>query len=239
MQSNHNIEKEKMYRSSGLYILTFLMLFLCSFSVNGQDSPPVQPYKYDMRVNGLIPHPMSNNGFTGTFIGLFTFSGSINTQLFDNFYAGVYYANSMFNVPTDKLVASNGYRISTALQMNCMGLNLGHDYYFSSNGLLSTSISLGEDYSKYNGIETITPVKITDNYTAAFANATCSIIWLLEEHMGIGFQVDYTYVAHEFNPYDVALNQFKGYSGNDLKGNTSYLEFGFNVYLGIVKKKKK
>ncbi|MBI2270533.1 MAG: autotransporter outer membrane beta-barrel domain-containing protein [Bacteroidetes bacterium] len=209
---------------------------LACFSVKAQITEGI--YRFDTRINGLVPHPLSNKAFKSTFIGVYSVSGSQNVQLFKNFYAGICGGNSLYKIPTNKLVAGNGYRLSNQFQLNWAGLNIGYDYYFTPHGFLSTSISIGQSFGKFSSIQTITPATIKDEFNTAYLQITENINFILEDHFGIGFLVSYTYINHSFDPADIALDQFKHYESGDMNGAVSHLEVGFNLYFGYVKKKK-
>lgn len=195
-------------------------------------------FRFDTRINGLVPHPLSNKAFRNTFIGVYTVSGSQNVQLFKNFFVGICGSNSLFKIPTNKAVASNGYRLSNLFQLNSAGLNIGYDHYIVPQVFLSTSISIGQSFGLYTSIQTVNPVPIKDKFSAGYIQIMSNINFILEDHFGIGFLVSYTYVNYAFNPYDIALNQFKGYADSDLIGGIGRFEVGFNLYFGYVKKKE-
>jgi hypothetical protein len=195
-------------------------------------------YRLDTRINGMVPHPLANKALSKTFVGVYSVSGSENIQLFKNFFVGFCGSNSLYKIPTNKGVSVNGYRLSDLFQLNSAGLNVGYDYYFSPKGFLTTAISLGQSFGKFTAIEMYTPVPVNAKFSAGYIQLTENLNFILEDHMGIGFLISYTYVNYSFNPYDIALDQFKGYTSGDLDGAIQVFEVGFNLYFGYVKKKK-
>lgn len=217
-------------------LLFIFCVVLNSLAIQAQEFG--SKFRLDTRINGLVPHPLSNKALTNTFVGVYTVSGSENIHLFREFFVGIHGENSVYKVPTNKIVATNGYRLSDLFQLNSVGLNVGYDYYFSATGFLSTSVSLGESFGKFTAIEMVKPVPVNNTFNAGYVQVTSNINFTLEDHMGIGFLVSYTYVNYSFNPYDIALNQFRGYSDSDVKGAISHIEVGFNLFFAYVKKNK-
>lgn len=219
-----------MKRTACILFLTFLSLFAFA----QYDAV----YRMDTRINGLVPHPVTNKAFRKTFVGVYAVSGSQNIQLFQNFYAGISGSNSIYKIPTNKIVDVKGYRLSDIFQLNSFGLNIGYDYYFSEKKFLSTSISVGQAFGKFTAVEMTIPVPINTQFSSGYVQLSENINFIIEDHMGLGFVLSYTMLNYSFNPYDIALNQFKGYSSGDLEGAIGHFELGFNMYFGYVKKKK-
>ena len=212
-------------------------MFLCftCFYANAQFIE--NPFRLDTRINVLVPHPISNKAFRNTFIGVYSISGSQNLQVFKNLYVGVFGGTSLYKIPTNKAVASNGYKLSNLFQLNSAGLNIGYNYYVTPLVFFSNSLSIGQSFGTFTSIQTVTPVTIKDKFNAPYFHIASNINFVLEDHFGIGFLISYTYVNYSFNPYDIALNQFKSYTESDLGGGMSRIEVGFNLYFGYLKKK--
>ncbi len=218
-------------------------LFLLSIALKGQETDSYSsPFLLDTRINLLAPHPLGNAAFMNTFNGVYTVSGSENVHLFQNFYVGICGGNSLYQVPQYTLVSGAGVNttnyINTLCQMNFIGLNLGHDYYFAPKGFLSSAISVGQNFSKFTDVQYVTKVPIEPLFSAAYVQVSGGIHFVVEDQMGLGFTISYLYINHQFNPDDIALNQYKGYGAGDSKGNISAFEVGFTIYLGYVKKKR-
>ncbi len=226
-----------------------VVLILIGFlSANGQEEDSYHaPFRFNDYVECLVPSPVTNTAFRNSFVGIYTLNGSANVMLFQNFYIGICGSNSLYKVPTNKVIstsvnAAGGYDLSDLYQVNSGGLNLGHAYYFSPGNFLTTSIAVGPSFSKFTEVQIAVPVvppaELNKTFNAIFVQAACGIQFSVEDHFGLGFSVSYTMLNHAFNPNDIALNQFASYSAAEAKGNMSFVELGFSVYFGYVKKKK-
>ncbi len=214
-----------------------IVFFVCHIS-HGLNAQFIEgDHRFNTRIGGLVPHPISSKGFKNTFIGVYSVSGSQNVHLFKNFYAGICGSNTLYKIPTNKLVSSNGYKLDHMFQLNSAGVNVGYDYYFSPTGFLSTTITVGQCFGKFTSLQTITPTIIHDKFQSSYIQLSSNINFIIEDHFGIGFILSYTYVNYAFNPYDIALNQFKSYKESELQAAISFFEAGFNIYFGYGKRK--
>jgi hypothetical protein len=224
------------------YLLA-VFLILNVLSIKGQDAENYSPlYRLDTRINILAPHPLTDAAFNNTFNGVYTVNVSENIHLFQGFYVGVCVGNSLYQVPQYSLVSGSGVNttnyINTMCQLTSFGLDLGYDYYFSPKGYLSPAMSIGESFGKFTSIQMVNPVPIEPTFNAPYVQVSCGLNFLIEHQVGLGFTLSFSYLNHNFNPYDIALNQYKAYSSGDIKGNISFFELGFTIYIGYLEKKK-
>ena len=226
---------------------TFLLIFCVFLSVlqpafsqiiGDEANNNHHPYIQSATIDLLAPRFLQNSDLKHTFDGIYSIHGALNYFLSNNYFLGITLSNSLFRVPPNTYFYNNNSILSTSLQVNSVGLNLGHDNFFSKIGFLSTVISIGESNLKYNYLAEPTPVPIQPNVNAPYAQFSTSMNFMVESHVAIGILIRYTYVDYNFDPSTVALNQVIPYASNVSKGNTGILELGFSIYTGFIKKKK-
>jgi len=227
-----------------IFFFIWFLILVVSVSKAQEDEVYYSHFRLETRINVLAPRALSNKAFNSTFNGIYTVSGSENIHLFQGFYVGICGGNSLYQVPEYSVVSGPAVNnatpyINTSCEMNFLGLNIGRDYYFSPKSFLSTAISIGQNYTKFTDVEYVNKVPISATFNTVFIELSTGINFGVEDHAGIGFMVDYIYLNHQFNPGDIALNQYIGYGPGSANGNISLLEFGFVVHLEYLKRKVK
>jgi hypothetical protein len=229
-------------------ILIFLFSFF-SFAAIAQDEeegpgPEVDnhldhvmhsPYRLSVRVNTLIPHPVSNGAFRRSFNGVYDLTGSVNLEVFQGFNVGVMYKNALFITPANKIPGLN-----TKEQYNAAGLRLGYDYYVTRIAVFSGCLNVGQCYMKSEDVIVLQPSPYIQQYDQGFyIEPEVALSFYTEDNFAIGFNVSYEIITNQFNPYALALEQHNSYSASDLNGYTQNFSIGFHFVYTFWKKGKK
>lgn len=177
------------------------------------------------RLNVSIPHPVSNEAFRNSFVGVFDVTGNVNFEIFGGFTAGLYYQNSIYKTPANKVRGLN-----TIARFNNAGLRLGMDAFKSKITLLSGGLTAGTSFIDYLNVVCKTETSSLEKSTKSiFFQPDVSISFFVEDQFAIGVQVAYNINLNEFDPQKICLDQHKPYGEGEEIGITQTLNFGFGL----------
>lgn len=225
------------------------MLLLCfscpAFCQEGEpavqasaDEPPAVPksyYVFSPRVSVTVPHPMANASFKKSFVGIYEISGGLNAYLVKGLFFGVTYKNALLKITENKIADYNA-----SMYINNAAGKLGADVYVGDKNrvIYSASIAVGQNWTRYSGLVAKDPNRVIPNtYTCTYYEPEMNLFFLIESNFGIGATVSYSIFNKNFDPYELALNDWTQFSRNT-SGNTQYLSFGFGFYYSLWRKKK-
>jgi hypothetical protein len=230
------------------YII-FLFLTLSSFVVNAQDEDTlaivtpdidaIQPrqrthYLFTTRVSVTVPHPMGNSSFKKTFAGIYEVNAGLNLHFYKGVYAGVSFKNNLLRIDPKKIPNYNA-----GMVMNCAAVRIGNDFYLNekNTGLMSVSIAAGQNSTSYHSLSSKDPNKHPEitGFKSLYFEPEASLFLYVEPNFALGLSATYTVIKRTFDPYELCLNDWTGYSKNN-SGPTRYLSFGFGLYYGFTRK---
>lgn len=230
-------------------IIYFSLLLLCFpfrlLSQEGEspappasDETPAAPkryYVFSPRVSVTVPHPMANSSFKKSFVGIYEVSSGLNTYLIKGVFLGATYKNALLKITENKIADYNA-----SMYINNFAGKLGADVYIGEKNkvIYSASVAVGQNWTRYSGLVAKDPNRvIPDSYTCTYYEPEMNLFFLIESNFGIGVTVSYSIFSKNFDPYELALNDWTQFSRNT-SGNTQYFSFGFGFYYSLWQKKK-
>jgi hypothetical protein len=204
-----------------------------------QEEPAPSPKRYYVlspRVSVTVPHPMGNASFKQSFVGIYEASAGLNIYLIKGVFIGATYKNGLLKITENKIADYNA-----SMYINNAGARVGADMYLGERNrvIYSASVTAGQNWTRYTGLVAKDPSKvIPTSYICTYYEPEMSIFFLIESNFGIGATVGYSIFNENFDPYELALNDWTQFS-KDVTGNTQYMSFGFGFYYSIWKKKGK
>lgn len=225
--------------------LFILFLFCLPAVSDAQEDPPVvvledapvvpkRYYVFSPRVSVTVPHPMANASFKKSFVGIYEASAGLNVYFFRGLFLGGMYKNGLLKITENKIADYNA-----SMSINNVGGKIGTDLYVGEKNrvIFSASLTLGQNWTKYSGLVSKEPGRvIPDSYTTRYVEPEMNLFFLIESNFGIGATVSYSVFKKNFDPYELALNDWTQFSRNN-SGSTQYLSFGFGFYYSLWQKK--
>jgi hypothetical protein len=133
----------------------------------------------------------------------------------------------------------NDYNASMAI--NNAGGKIGADLYLGDKNriIYSAALTVGQNWTKYSGIVAKDKNRILPtSFSCTYYEPEMNLFFLIESNFGIGATISYTVFNKNFDPYELALNDWTQFSKNSA-GNTQFLSFGFGFYYSLLQKKSK
>ncbi len=241
--------KKILLKNFFIYCFLFLSVIYSS-ALLGQEEPivsvpsqtseipslPKQYYFLSPRVSVTVPHPMSNKAFKKCFVGIYEVSGGLNFMYYKGLFIGASYKNGLLKITENKITDFNA-----SMKINNVALKLGVDSYLGENNrvVFSSAISVGQNWTKYLGLHTKDQTKhpALTEYQSIFVEPEINLFFLVESNFGIGATLAYSIFDKNFDPYELALNDWTSFQ-NIKPGSTTYLSFGFGFYYSLIAKKK-
>lgn len=235
-----------------IYFSIMLLAFI-SFNAFAQEEPnpsetliieapsqrQKQNYLYSPRVSITVPHPIGNEAFKKSFVGIYEAGAGLNLMLYKRFFAGITFKNGLLKITENKIPDYNAN-----MSFNKIGANIGSDVYLGSKNsiLFSASLSFGQINTKYSEFKCKVPNKtpIINGFRSKYLEPEINIYFLTETEteIGIGFTIAYSLIERNFDPYELCLNDWTQFSKNNI-GSINYFSFGFGLYYGFAKKTRK
>jgi hypothetical protein len=224
------------YLFSILFILSSLSLTAQEDSTSTDTSAIstnlIQPRANDLfttRLSFTVPNPASNSAFRKSFIGIYQANISMNMALYKSLFIGVAFSDALLQV--DKNVIPNTtYAKQPHVNFYNAAVKLGGNFHIGDKNrlILSADISVGLSSIKYSDFKPkdLTKTIAVTNFKSPYAELGLGMVFLVEPHWGFGPTVGYTLIQRTFNPYELYLNDWSGYS-NSNSGATQYFSFGF------------
>lgn len=216
----------------------FLCLLFLPLLVSAQKPDEQLPYRMNMKLEGSVPHGLSNKAFRRSFTGVYEIQLSTSVELFSGFSLGVAYRNALWNTPDNKIQG-----INTNMQTNGVGLQLGYDKRLTRTAFACASLTAGRAFTRFTGLVYETdsalaadPVGVVDSYTYNYAELRIGTYFFTEGNFAIGLNTGVTFTNFGFDPYKLELDQHKAYIDSDLNGNVVQLNLGIHVLFGFIKK---
>jgi hypothetical protein len=201
------------------------------------DEPAPEPKRYYVlspRVSVTVPHPMGNASFKQSFVGIYEASGGLNLYLYKGLFIGGTYKNGLLKITENKIADFNA-----SMYINNAGARLGADMYLGDRNrvIYSASLTVGQNWTRYSGLVAKDQSRVLpSSYSCTYYEPEMSLFFLIESNFGIGATIGYSIFNENFDPYELALNDWTKFS-KDVTGNTQYLSFGFGFYYSLIRKK--
>ena len=190
-------------------------------------------YLFSPRLSVLVPHPTDNASFKKTFTGLYELNAGMNVMLYQGIYAGITFKNAELTITPNKIPDYDA-----SMQVYSFAFKSGSDFYVGerNNMIFSAALSVGQNNTLFESIKTKVPSEhpIT-GFKSAYVEPEISLYFLIEEDFGIGATVSYSFIQHNFDPYQLYLNEWAPYDRSN-SGPTQCISFGFGFYYGFSKR---
>ncbi|MCU0434314.1 MAG: hypothetical protein MUC87_12730 [Bacteroidia bacterium] len=216
----------------------FLLCFVwLPFSAFAQKPDEQVPYRMNVKLEGGVPHGLSNKAFRRSFTGVYEIQFSTSVEIFSGFSLGAAYRNTLWNTPDNKIQG-----INTNMQTNGIGLRLGYDKRLTRTAFVFGSLTAGRAFTRFTGLiyETDSLLAasggVVDAYTYNYGELQAGVYFYTEGNFAIGLNTGITFTNFGFDPYKLALDQHKPYIDSDLNGNVVQLNLGIHVLFGFIKK---
>ena len=232
------------------YIL-FLLFFLVSFTSLAQDEPDPseirladesaprqkQYYLFSPRLSVVVPHPLGNQAFKKSFVGIYEVHAGLNVMIYKGLYAGITFKNGLLKITENKIPDLNA-----DMSINNAGFKVGNDFYVGSknNMVLSAAVTMGQNNTKYAAFKskTLNETPLISGFKSSYIEPEVNLFFLTEANFGIGATLTYSVIKRNFDPYELCLDEWAQF-GSDNMSPIRYISFGFGFYYGFSKKAKK
>lgn len=236
----------KPFRFFILFVFSFCLIDLSAQedetpvpSVKTTDDPAPAKKQYfflSPRMSVTVPHPTSNRSFKKSFVGIYEVSGGMNVFLYKGLFLGVSGKTGLLKITENKIADYNA-----SMSFNQAGGKIGGDFYVGeqNKAVFSSAVSFGKNWTKYSGLkhkDPAHPPKIT-SFNTTYFEPEINIFFLIEANFGIGATVSYTVFNTNFDPYDLALNEYTKFD-DDNTGSTQFYSFGLGFYYSLINRKK-
>lgn len=237
-------------RKHCIYLL-FLLFVLVSYTSIAQDepdqfetkiieeSPPRQKqyYLFSPRVSVTVPHPMGNQSFKKSFVGIYEVNAGLNVMIYKGLFVGGAFKNGLLKITENKIPDLNA-----DMAINNAAIKIGSDFYVNSKNtmLLSAALSVGQNNTKYSSFKckSLNQHPIIKGFKSSYFEPEVNLFFLTEANFGIGATLTYSVIKRNFDPYELCLDEWAQF-GKDNSGPIRYISFGFGFYYGFSKKTKK
>lgn len=211
-----------------------ILLFFCGCIKAQEDQKPLP--RFSVRANVSIPKVTSSKAFRTSFLGLYEANASFNVRLFSNFFIGVGYKNALFK--------SQSYfqqkNLYTKMQVHNGFLRVGYDRFYAEHSFATFALNMGYNFNKYTNLNPkydSLAHSYPAQYSGPYLQPEIGLYFLVEDNFALGAHVGYNYNFSHFDPSLPYLDKWLDYSNISNSWNTSWINFGFGFYYGLVRKK--
>ncbi len=192
----------------------------------------IQPRANDLftaRLSITVPNPTSNSAFRKSFIGIYQANFSVNMALYKSLYIGVAFSDALLQVDKN-IVTNTTYAKQPHVKFLNSAVKLGGNFYVGDKNrwILSADVVIGLSIIKFTDFanKDYTKTIAVTNFKSPYTELGLGMVFLVESRWGFGPTVNYTFIQRAFNPSELYLNDWSGYSNNNA-GTTQYFSFGF------------
>lgn len=204
-----------------------------------EESPPRQKqyYLFSPRVSVTVPHPLGNQSFKKSFVGIYEVNAGLNLMLYKGLFAGFTFKNGLLKITENKIPDYNAN-----MSINNTAFKFGSDFYVTNknNMILSVALALGQTNTKYSSFKCKDPNKqpLIKGFKSSYIEPEVNLFFLTEDHFGIGATLTYSTINRNFDPYELCLDEWAQFGRNN-SDPIRYISFGFGIYYGFSKKQPK
>lgn len=198
--------------------LFFVLLFISGTGCLAQSVP----IKASIRSEAGIPAALGNKIFKSTFAGVYSLSINPNYHLTNSLFVGPVATYRRFRVVPRKLAD-----IRTVFDQFSYGLRVGYAHFYSDYASVGISFQAQMEQGHFFRV----PCVGKDNYKySSFSYAPQLFVnFLADVNFMLGATLSTTFEQHAFDPYAICLESARPILAEELKGNSSYLAFGFSL----------
>lgn len=219
-----------------LLLIVFALLLLSDL-LPAQPPTEVLPYRMFVRLEGNVPHGLSNKAFRRSFTGVYDAQLATGVEVFAGFSIGAAFRNSLWKTPDNKIPGLN-----TQMHCNSIGLRLGYDKRISRTAVAYASLTVGQTFARFTGLAFDQGTSqadlnsVVDQYRYNAIEPQIGAYFYTEGNFAIGLQAGVVFTNFNFDPYKLLLDQQKAYIESDLDGNLAQFNIGIHIQFGFLKK---
>ncbi len=188
--------------------------------------------RFSLRLNAGVPNPTTNQVFQQKFIGIYEANLAFNINLSKLFFVGVGFKNGLLSI-TNRIQ----YGVNTKMQMNTAFVKVGCNYFHSSKVFSTFYLNMGYNKSMFASVVCPKGHQPDPHWEAAVIEPGYSINFYAEDNLTLGFYTSFNYMNRRFDPEQVCLQDLTSLKGLNTSQNTSYVNIGLEMYIGLGKKK--
>jgi hypothetical protein len=122
------------------------------------------------------------------------------------------------------------------MQYNNVAFKLGYDRYLSEKTVMSFSADMGVNQMDFQSLSCAEPDTMAHSFTANYIRPEFNLLFFVDHNFAVGLNLSYHIVQRDYDPRMACINV--KYESKELGGYMGYLNWGFGLYLGVIKKKK-
>ena len=220
-----------------LFLIIFLFLILPSLKSQEEEDIPedikINMPRMSIRLNAGVPNPTSNQVFQKKFIGIYETNVALHINLSERFFIGLGFKNGLMSI-TNYIQ----YGVNTKMQMNTAFVKIGYNHFHTSKIFSTFYINGGYNKSMFTSVICPKGNPPDNHWEAVLIEPGYSINFYAEDNLTLGFYTSFNYLNRTFDPQQVCLQDLTPLSGLSTSKNTTYINIGLEMYIGLGKKKK-
>jgi hypothetical protein len=197
---------------------------------------------FTIRGNIGIPKVISSSQFRKSFTALYEGNVSVNLRVFDNFYTGLGYQNTLFknNDFFKQIYFNTSIPYNTRLNSNGVFLKLGYDNFFSKTKYASYSLNSGLSFLNYYNVNQDSsiankPYGLT-KFSAPYLQPEVSINFIVDKTLSFSLMISYTTLFYRFDPKAPRFNQIEEIKKRSNVYVMTWINIGFGFTVLLNKK---
>ncbi|GIV27021.1 MAG: hypothetical protein KatS3mg027_0835 [Bacteroidia bacterium] len=204
--------------------------------------------RFSFKGEGGIPTSISSEAYRNTFVGEFQTGGQFVIKLFHKFYSGVGFNYALFKTSKNFQFISGNTSLPYDFFLRTHNANFTIGYFMpvevESNkpkqfGCLE--LRSGYSFNKYTNVvlkvDSGNPLPPLE-FTTAFLQPHLSYTFLVEENLGFGAFLNYTFYFSLFQPSYASLDKYANYAKWKNNFNISWITLGLHFHWYFIKVQK-
>lgn len=219
------------------YIFGILMI---TGHVIGQNNPLP---RFSFKGEGGIQTPVSSEAFRNTFVGEFQTGGQLIIKLSKKFYSGVGFNYALFKTSKNFQFRIGNVTLPSDFFLRAYNSDIVIGYFLPAevdndkpNQFGCVELRAGSSFNRFTNIplnnKTGQPPM---EFRTFFLQPHFSYTFMVEENLGFGGFLNYTFYANVFDPAHGGLNYYADYSKWKNNFNISWITIGLHFHLYFIK----
>jgi hypothetical protein len=199
----------------------------------------------DFTIRGClgIPKTLTSQMFRTSFTGIYEGALSANIRLFDNFFMGAGYQNTLLR--NNDFLRYKYFKVvipyNTRLLCHGGFVKFGYDQFFSNKGYMTYGLNTGYMFCEYRNVnndtsDANTPAGVP-SFGAGFIQPEFAVNFRTDGNVSFSLFLSYTTLFSNFNPRAPRFNHFPEVSEKKNRHPMSWFNFGFGFNVLIPRKK--
>lgn len=233
-----------MLPANKVFIIGAIVTLIPAFSIFAQiPHPPL--VKKVFRGEILYPKPISNSAFIKVFMGVFNLNLSVSFGM-KNLNIAPTYGLMQCQILPYKAAGIGVFDPHSIQTVHTAGMRFSYDIFpakevlQAKNGgylMFSPFLSPGYNWIEYTRLGECKDGHPSGKHARAFNVMTgIQINYMMSYFEGCGLTLGYNYLAHQFDPSRLCLDQSYLFTPGSEKGMLQYFSFGLNLYIDLGKR---